>query len=96
MGKTWTTSEQLAWLDGRLPAFIKAKALGQQADELVIIRRDWFKEFPERVALFPQKTLDESLSNEEEKLLGEAVNIRTGVSLNNLLEFSTSVDIIFT
>ena len=77
-GKSWTTEEQYEFLSLYLADFLEAQKNKQESTVFwPQVFRDWFKKFPEREALFPGL---ESLTEEQESTLGEALKKRHVVS----------------
>ncbi|KAF8149057.1 hypothetical protein B0H34DRAFT_863080 [Crassisporium funariophilum] len=69
MGVRWTTDEQLAFLEGKRPLFIEARASKKLDKFYTTTTAEWFKVFPERKAQFPQKPDDELLTAEEQAVV---------------------------
>ncbi|KAF8150989.1 hypothetical protein B0H34DRAFT_801887 [Crassisporium funariophilum] len=69
MGVRWTTDKQLAFLEGKRPLFIEARASKKLDKFYTTTTAEWFKVFPEQKAQFPQKPDDELLTAEEQAVV---------------------------
>jgi hypothetical protein len=84
MPSPWTTPDQANWLQGRIPDFLKAQADKNLPRYFAKLYEEWFTKWSERDILFGSLAPDESLTVEQIKVLGEAVEKQQKV-------FSTSL-----
>ncbi|KAF8194570.1 hypothetical protein BJ912DRAFT_1087045 [Pholiota molesta] len=75
MGKSWTTKDQVKWLEEKLPGYLQAQQMGRLGRYLVVTQDQWFKTFPERNACFPNKH-DEFLTEDEQNHVDAAIKTR--------------------
>jgi hypothetical protein len=85
MPATWTTKEQLGFLEGELPAFLAAQRKERAPQFLSTLMERWFARWPERDILFPD-VVDAPLTTEENEKLGVAITNRKKVSPRILSE----------
>ena len=79
MPASWTTQEQLDFLNVELQNFLSAQREGQAGRFITELTERWFQKWPERFALFPD-TKDEPLTAEQNEQLGAAIDKRKKVS----------------
>jgi hypothetical protein len=77
MPRAWATPEQAIWLQARIPDFLKAQADKNLPRYYAKLFEDWFDKWSERDRLFGLS--DEILTQEQIKVLGEAVEAQRKV-----------------
>lgn len=79
---TWTTPEQRAFLNVRLPEYIEihSHAKPKYITFWAQLREAWFKEYPEIQSLFPDIATNADLSVDQRKELTKVVQVRIDVS----------------
>lgn len=76
----WTTPEQLSWLMAKLP---KYQEHGPTKSYLLFwpaCFEVWFKEWPERLSVYPGIPLDQPLTTEQSTEVNAAIGVRKHVS----------------
>jgi hypothetical protein len=77
--KKWATPDQEEFLLSFLPEFRERAASKQYEDFFSRVWAQWFVRWPERQALFKDKSEEHDLSPDEMKALAEAVTTRKAV-----------------
>ena len=71
--RPWAQDEQLKFLEGRLPEYCIVQPTKDYQDFWPQLYQDWFETWSERKQVFPEKAIDEPLTDEEEVQLGTAI-----------------------
>src|SRR5262245_41430089 len=58
--KRWTTTEQTAFLESKIPEFLKAQSEGRLPLFWPVLDKEWFAQWSERERLYPTSSDDES------------------------------------
>jgi len=80
-GHRWTTDEQLAWLQTKVPGYRSAQHRADVANYLTTVYTEWFKEWSEQEKLFPGSGVRQ-LTESETAALNAAMSKRRDVSNN--------------
>ncbi|KAI6096274.1 hypothetical protein EDD16DRAFT_1673815 [Pisolithus croceorrhizus] len=69
----WTTPDQLAWLMGKLPKYQEISELKNYSLFWLSCFETWFKQWPERLASYPDVPLDQELTVEQLMTVNNAI-----------------------
>ncbi|KAI6007061.1 hypothetical protein EDD15DRAFT_2358156 [Pisolithus albus] len=72
----WTTPDQLAWLMGKLPKYQEISELKNYSLFWPSCFETWFKQWPERLASYPDVPLDQELTAEQSTTVNNAILAR--------------------
>ncbi len=81
VGQTWASAEQTQFLQSNLQEYLDINCGSKNyGDFWATLRKNWFQSYPEHEHLFPNK-VQEELTDEECRIVGDAINKRMGVGL---------------